>query len=346
MLLLSIESSCDDTSFAVGSFKKGRLKLEASIISSQTKIHQKYGGVVPNLSAREHLKNFKPLLSQVLKRAGVDLRDIDGISIVPGPGLIPSLLVGVAIAKTLAYSLGKPLIPIHHIEGHIYSNWLAIPEDMNKISFPALALVVSGGHTQLIFMKDHLEYETVGETKDDAAGEAFDKVARMLGLGYPGGPAISKLASMGDAGAFAFPRGMIGSGDLNFSFSGLKTAVLYTIRKNEDIKNTDAFLADVSASFQQAVIDVLIKKTATAIKSFSPRSLLLAGGVSANTELRNAFVELLPQSAYIPPLEYCGDNAAMQLPAAFKKAEINGLDAYRDGWSSVSATANLRLGLA
>ena len=346
MLLLAIESSCDDTSFAIGSYENSRFRLESVVVSSQTEIHQKFGGVVPNLSAREHLKRFKPLLQQVLGEAKVELSQLDAICVVPGPGLIPSLLVGVSIAKTLAYRLTKPLIPVHHIEGHIYSNWLGDADGLKNIAFPALALVVSGGHTQLIFMKEHLDYKIIGDTKDDAAGEAFDKVARMLDLGYPGGPVISKLALSGDPTAFEFPRGMLRSGDLNFSFSGLKTAVLYTIQKSDSIRNSPEFLPNISASFQQAVIDVLCQKTAHAISKLNPNSLLLAGGVAANTALRKEFEGLLPGRVFVPNLDFCSDNAAMQLPAAFQKVGKFGLAAYRNGWLSVSADANLQLGLA
>ena len=346
MIILSIETSCDDTSFAIGSFDNGSMRLLANSVSSQTEIHKEYGGVVPNLSAREHLQNYRPILMETLERANTTLADINCISVTAGPGLIPSLLVGATVAKTLAYALQKPLVPIHHVEGHIYSNWLAensVPL-AEKIPFPLLALVVSGGHTQLIYMKEHLCYEIIGETLDDACGEAYDKVARMLGIGYPGGPAVSKLAENGNPKAFAFPRPMSHSADFNFSFSGLKTAVLYAIKKQDTGRPLDRkFMADIAASFQSAVIDILAKKTEAAVEERRPKSLLLCGGVSANKALRQTFSQIMPGSVFMPEQIYTGDNAAMILPPTYLRLKRFSLNHYRHGWRTLIPSADLPL---
>ena len=354
--ILSIETSCDETSFAIGTVKNGCFKLLTNTISSQIKIHQKFGGVVPNLSAREHLKNFKPLLDKTLAQAKIPLEKIDCFSVAPGPGLIPALLVGVSIAKTLAFYQQKPLIPIHHLEGHTYAAWLKKNGELrDNIAFPALVLIVSGGHTQLMLMEDHLKYEILGRTLDDAVGEAFDKVARILELGYPGGPLIEKLAQKGNPEKFQLPRPMINSDDLNFSFSGLKTAVLYLTKEYSDNKKIVPS-ADVAASFEQAVVDTLMTKTQKAINTYNPQSLILAGGVAANKKIREAFIEIAkkqsetekdstcqPLKAYIPELEFCGDNAAMQLPAVFFRLKKYGKKKYQQGWEEVAADANLGL---
>lgn len=351
MNILAVETSCDDTSFAIGSYEKGCFSLRANLVSSQTETHSPYGGVVPNLSAREHLKRFVPLLAAALADAKCKLAQIDAVAATAGPGLIPSLLVGTAIAKTISFYRNIPLVPIHHIEGHIYSNWLSVPaeEKLSKfIEFPVLALVVSGGHTQLIYMKGHLNYKIIGETLDDACGEAFDKVAKMLDLGYPGGPIIAKLAKKGNPSAFNFPRPMMNSGNLSFSFSGLKTAVLYAVKKeqrkqSEKKQLSENFINDVAASFQEAAIDILLDKTLKAITKKRPSSLLVAGGVSANMHLRQSFAAKLPQTVIVPQLKYTGDNAAMLLPAACLRLERHGAHGYAQSWKTVAAAADMPL---
>lgn len=353
MYILSIETSCDETSFAVGSIKDGQFKLLANSISSQVKIHSKFGGVVPNLSAREHLKNFQPLLDKTLTEAKVSLKRIDYFTVAAGPGLIPALLVGVSIAKTLAFFYKKPLISIHHLEGHIYSAWIKKNGNLRKdIPFPVLALIVSGGHTQLVLIKDHFQYKIIGSTLDDAAGEAFDKVAKILELNYPGGPLIEKIAQQGDPFKFKLPRPMIHSDNLDFSFSGLKTAVLY-LAKEYFKKNQQLPVADIAASFEQAVVEVLISKTQKAFEVYRPRSLILVGGVAANKKIRGAFKKISLErnilkkekrvKVYFPELEYCGDNAAMQLPAAFFKIKKYGKEKYQQEWRKITANSNLEL---
>jgi N6-L-threonylcarbamoyladenine synthase len=359
--ILAIETSCDDTAIAIGELDQARnsLKLLKSEISSQTSIHAKYGGVVPNLSAREHLKNFKPLLEKILKDLNLSLKDINLISISPGPGLIPALLVGTSIAKSLVYYFKKPLVANHHLEGHIYANWLTKIKNFKtkkeeyrlsqNIEFPLITLVVSGGHTQLVLMKDHLDYQILGETLDDAAGEAFDKVARILNLGFPGGPIISKLAKQGNPKVFDLPRPMLKSDNLDFSFSGLKTAVLYLKEKLTKKSNlSEEQLKDLTASFQQAIVDVLIAKIRKAVQKYQPRSVALAGGVSANQNLRAEFLKLeksnrLKVKAYLPDLAFCMDNAAMQLPVVYYKLKKYPLSSFKDNWRKVTAKADLEL---
>ncbi|MBD3300499.1 MAG: tRNA (adenosine(37)-N6)-threonylcarbamoyltransferase complex transferase subunit TsaD [Candidatus Moranbacteria bacterium] len=346
MKLLSIETTCDETSFALGAIKANEFSLLKSKVLSQTAIHQKYGGVVPNLSAREHLNNFIPVLDGLLKEAKTGLRDIDAFVVANGPGLIPALLIGVSIAKSLAYFYQKSLIPIHHLEGHIYANWLNKNGKLRKaIQFPVLALIVSGGHTQLVYLKNHLNYEIIGETLDDAAGEAFDKVAKMLELGYPGGPKVSQMAAKGKVGFYQFPVPMRRTPDLNFSFSGLKTSVLTALKKYKKPYPLKV-KQDIAASFQEAVILSLIHKTEKAIKKYKPQSLLLAGGVSANSALRRRFEKTAAKyrvQAFIPLLQYCGDNAAMHLVAAYFKLRQNGLKKYQNNWKKVQADAELAI---
>ncbi|MFH1559150.1 MAG: tRNA (adenosine(37)-N6)-threonylcarbamoyltransferase complex transferase subunit TsaD [Patescibacteria group bacterium] len=351
MNILAIETSCDETAFALGSGSGRDFRLLSNTVLSQIGIHEKFGGVVPNLSAREHLKNFKPLLKKTLKQAGVRLRDIDCLSVTSGPGLIPALLVGVSAAKALAYFLKKPLIGTHHIEGHIYGAWIKKNGKLRQdIKFPLIALVVSGGHTQLVFMKNHLDYEVIGETLDDACGEAFDKTARLLGLSYPGGPAIAALAEQVKARKprFDLPRPMINSDNLDFSFSGLKTAVMYLVKKEKKEKKKISlnFKQELGFCFEQSVVDVLVKKTKKAAEQFKPRAFILAGGVAANKKLRKEIKNNLQEKNVLkcfPLLKYCGDNAAMQLPAAFQKIEKHGLDAYKNNWKKLGAKAEWRL---
>ncbi|MFO7448483.1 MAG: tRNA (adenosine(37)-N6)-threonylcarbamoyltransferase complex transferase subunit TsaD [Ignavibacteriaceae bacterium] len=306
MNILGIESSCDETSVAVISNEK----LTANLISSQD-FHRNYGGVVPELSSRAHLQIIIPLVKDALNKSGLQLKDMDVICATAGPGLIGALLVGLTFAKGLAYSLNKPFVPVNHIEGHIYSGFLMD----EKPEFPLLALVVSGGHTLLLMVKSYTEIIKLGSTVDDAAGEAFDKVAKMLGMGYPGGPKIQKAAAAGNPDKIDFPVADL-KGKYDFSFSGLKTSVLRYIQKNyTDNKNIpEQDLNDIAASFQRSVIKALIRNAEKALNKFDFNSVSLVGGVAANAELRNALTNLAQKynkKIVIPDLQYCGDNAAM-----------------------------------
>jgi len=338
MIILAIETSCDDTSVAL--VEDGSLVL-SSIVSSQLE-HSQYGGVVPEVAARAHVTNMIPVLDEALKTAEITMDQIDAIAVTKGPGLIGSLIVGVNTARTLAKETGKPLNAIHHTEGHIYANWLhkAVSETPE---FPLVCLTVSGGHTNLIYMKGHLDYEIIGETIDDAAGEAFDKVAKLLGLGYPGGPLISNHAETGHTEAFNFPRVDLtaspsrdGSGflvrpdeSLDFSYSGLKTAVLRAVKEatdNGDKKLSQSQISDIAASFEAAATDMLTRNLERAIKKCQPKSVLLSGGVAANSLLRHKLGEMLENSYpelkyYYPPINCCTDNAAMIAAAAYFHAQ-------------------------
>lgn len=304
MNILGIESSCDETSVAIISNDK----LTANLISSQD-FHAKYGGVVPELSSRAHLQIIIPLIKDALGKANIKLKDIDMVCATAGPGLIGALLVGLTFAKGLSYSLAKPFIPVDHIEAHIYSGFLMD----EKPEFPYLTLVVSGGHTLLVLVNSFTEIKILGTTIDDAAGEAFDKVSKMLGFPYPGGPQIQKNAEKGDENKIDFP--VAGTKGYNFSFSGLKTSVLRNIQKNYfDKKIPQQDLYNIAASFQKAVIKALIQKTKKALENYRINSISLVGGVAANRKLREAFIELsfvYNKKLIIPDLQYCGDNAAM-----------------------------------
>lgn len=327
MKLLAIETSCDETAVAIAAPYRRGVRVLKSKVFSQVDTHAEFGGVVPEVAARQHLMKLIPMIEHFI---GDDLGSVDAIAATVGPGLPPALRTGVEVAKTLAYALDKPFVPVSHLEGHLYANWILPGGFIERLrfsspAFPALALLVSGGHTELILMKGHGEYELLGETLDDAAGEAFDKVAKMLELGYPGGPAIAKLAEKGNVEAFDFPRGLLDKPGFDFSFSGLKTSVLYTLRNHEDRLKDESFKADIAASFQEAVVDVLTKKTLRAIEKYSPKSFLLAGGVSANRALRNRLQEHISSNVrvHVPELRYCMDNAAMIAAA--------GLYRYRAG---------------
>src|SRR3989344_6594383 len=263
MKILGIETSCDETAVAVLEIKNDKIKVLSNTISSQVKLHAEYGGVVPNLAAREHVKNIGRIFKFALKEAKIKdfKKEIDLIAVTRGPGLGPALLIGISFAKAIAWKYQKPLAGVNHLEGHIYSNWLNPNFKPKALTFPILHLIVSGGHTELVLMEDYNKYKLIGETLDDAIGEAFDKVARLLGLGYPGGPIISKLAEHGNQNRYPLPSPMIHSKDFNFSYSGLKTAVLYLIRDLKLKKLNPQTRADIAASFQKAAIDVLIKKT-------------------------------------------------------------------------------------
>ena len=347
MKILAIETSCDETAIAV----LDDLTVLSNVVLSQIKIHKPFGGVVPNLAKREHQKNLPTVLKKALFDAKLTPKKIDYVAITYGPGLEPALWMGINFAKELARSWKKPLIPVNHLEGHVYASWIP-PLGANPKSktinpkFPLLALIVSGGHTELVLMKKYLDYKILGETLDDAAGEAFDKVARLLKLGYPGGPEISKLATkhIKDYGLKTkdlFPRPMLNSPDLNFSFSGLKTAVLYYLRDNPNFNK-----AEIAYEFEQAVVDVLVKKTEKAIKKYKPKSLVVGGGVAANKALRHSLGVLVAQypatSIYLSPLSLTGDNAAMIAAAGYFKAKAKKFSSA--SWrTKIKAAGNLRL---
>ena len=318
MKLLSIETSCDETAAAVIGYDGASISVLSNIVSSQAELHAEWGGVIPNLAAREHVRNIIPVVESALREAHVTPHELNGLAVTQGPGLIPALLIGVSAAKTLALTWQKPLIGVNHLEGHIYANLFTAGAELR---FPLLALIVSGGHTQLILMRDHFQYELLGETDDDAAGEAFDKVAKMLGLPYPGGPEIGKRAdayrtAVERAPARRFPRPMQNTDDYRFSFSGLKTAVLYSLKKEPTEKLTDPdFVAMMAHEFQEAVVDTLVEKTERALQTYQPKTLVIAGGVSANSRLRERMKTMVaPYSEcqfLMPPFQYSLDNAAM-----------------------------------
>ncbi|WP_239255713.1 tRNA (adenosine(37)-N6)-threonylcarbamoyltransferase complex transferase subunit TsaD [Listeria ilorinensis] len=305
-LLLGIESSCDETAASV--VKNGR-EIQSNVVASQIESHKRFGGVVPEIASRHHVEQITLVIEEALQQAEVKLDDLDAIAVTEGPGLVGALLIGVNAAKTLAFSHDLPLIGVHHIAGHIYANRFE-----KEMVFPLLALVVSGGHTELVLMRGHNQFEIIGETRDDAAGEAYDKVARSLGLSYPGGVQIDRLAKEGED-TFHFPRAMIDDPSYDFSFSGLKSAFINQLH-NMRQKNLEPNPADMAASFQASVVDVLVTKTIRAAKEFQVKQLLLAGGVAANQGLRERLMqevetELPNLELLIPPLSLCGDNAAM-----------------------------------
>lgn len=302
--ILAIETSCDETAAAI--IKNGR-EIISNIVASQIESHMRFGGVVPEIASRHHVEQITLVLDRAIAEAEMTWDEIDAIAVTEGPGLVGALIIGVNAAKAIAFAKGKPLIPVHHIAGHIYANQLE-----NEFEFPLLALIVSGGHTELIVMKEHGKYEVIGETLDDAAGEAFDKVARVLDLPYPGGPQIDKLAKEGTE-TIEFPRAWLEKDSYNFSFSGLKSAVINYIH-NKKQKNESINKADVATSFQASVVDVLIEKTYKAAIEYDVKQVIVAGGVAANSGLRTALEERFKSSQIplmIPPLYLCTDNAAM-----------------------------------
>ena len=312
--ILGIETSCDETAASVVS--DGRVIL-SNAVASQMDLHAHYGGVFPELASREHVKAIYTIVNQALHQAHLDINEIDAIAVTRGPGLAGSLVVGVNMAKGLALATGKPLLGVNHMEGHIYSSWL-YPVDTSPHQpprFPLLALLVSGGHSELILVRDHLEYERLGGTVDDAAGEAFDKVARLLDLPYPGGPSIQKASMEGNPTAFPFPRAMM-EGTWDFSFSGVKTAVLRTVENLQE-QGKPLPVPDLAASFQAAVVDVLVEKTLAAAETFEAREIIVAGGVSANKRLREKMLLESERPVHIPPLYLCTDNAAMIAGAGY-----------------------------
>ncbi|MDB5166979.1 MAG: tRNA threonylcarbamoyladenosine biosynthesis protein Gcp [Candidatus Saccharibacteria bacterium] len=314
MKILGIESSCDETAASV--VEDGRVLL-SNVINSQIDIHKMYGGVVPEVAARSHIEVINPVINQALTDANLTWDDIDGIAVTYAPGLIGSLLVGTLAARTLAILQNKPLYPIHHVEAHVYANFL----NENPPEFPMLALIVSGGHTQLVLFRDHGDFELLGQTQDDAVGEAFDKVAKIIGLSYPGGPSIANAALEGDPHAYKLPKAKM-SGSYDFSFSGLKTAVLRAVQREVGVDisfpshDLPALLNDVqranfAASFQYTAVETLVDATQRAYQEYSPKSVVIAGGVAANQELRKALSKRLPLHIDYAPIELCTDNGAM-----------------------------------
>lgn len=334
ILILAIESSCDETAAAV--VKNGREVL-SNVIFSQIALHTVYGGVVPEIASRKHIEKINQVIEEALTEAGVTLKDIDGIAVTYGPGLVGALLVGVSAAKAISFATGIPLIGVHHIEGHISANFI----ENKGLEPPFVCLVVSGGHSHLVVVKDYGEYEIIGRTRDDAAGEAFDKVARAIGLGYPGGPKIDKLAKEGNPDAIRFPRAKVEESEYDFSFSGLKSAVLNYLNGCQ-MKGETIVEADVAASFQKAVIDVLVDHSIHAVKKYGFDKFAIAGGVASNSSLRVAFEQRCKQENikfYHPSPIYCTDNAAMIGVAGYYeyiKGVRSGLD--------LNAVPNLRLG--
>jgi N6-L-threonylcarbamoyladenine synthase len=313
--VLGIESSCDETAASV--VENGRC-MRSNVIASQIDLHKQYGGVFPEVASRQHILSIYPVVEEALQRAHMSLDNIDVIAVTRGPGLAGSLVVGMNTAKGLAFGSGLPLVGVNHLEGHIYSSWIYpadTPQPPPEPEFPLLVLLVSGGHTELNLITDHLKYQRLGATLDDAAGEAFDKVARLVGLPYPGGPSVQKAAAEGNPTVFEFPRSRL-DGTWNFSFSGLKTAVLRVVRKLQE-ENKVLPVNDLAASFQACAVDVLFTKTMKAAREFNVKAIVVAGGVSANRALREAFTGQTEFPVHIPPLSLCTDNAAMIAAAGY-----------------------------
>lgn len=333
MLILSIETSCDETSAAV--IENGDTIL-SNIVASQIKSHKRFGGVVPEIASRHHVEYITLIIEEAMEEAYVQFSDLDAIAVTEGPGLVGALLIGVNAAKAIAFAHNLPLIPVNHIAGHIYANQLEQP-----LEFPLLALVVSGGHTELVYMKEHGSFEIIGETRDDAAGEAYDKIGRVIGVPYPGGKHIDEMAQLGED-TFKFPRAMINEDNYDFSFSGLKSAFINKVH-NAEQKGEELNREDLATSFQQAVVDVLVTKTIRAAKEYNVKQIILAGGVAANSGLRAGLsaaveTELTDVPLIIPSLSLCGDNAAMIGAAAFLDK-----DQYKDTNLALNAQPGLTL---
>lgn len=333
MLILGIETSCDETAASV--VKDGK-KILSNVVASQVAIHRKFWGVVPEIASRKHLELINPVISEALSEAKIGFSDLDGIAVTYGPGLVGALLVGLSTAKAIAYSNNLPFVGINHLEGHIYANYLEHP----SLKFPFLALIVSGGHSDLVYVKDHGIYEVMGRTRDDAPGEAFDKIAKFLKLGYPGGPIIDKLSKKGNPKAISFPRSYFKTKEtLDFSFSGIKTAVVNCVMR---VKGQGLRVKDIVASFQEAIVDMLIKNTLRAAKIKGVKKIVLAGGVAANSRLRERLREEATArgiSLYYPREELCTDNAAMIACCGYCKLK-EGIKSDL----SLNAVANLSLG--
>lgn len=333
-LILAIESSCDETAASV--VKNGRTVL-SNVISSQIELHKLYGGVVPEIASRKHIEKINQVIEEALSEVGMTLNDMDAIGVTYGPGLVGALLVGVAEAKAIAYAKKLPLVGVHHIEGHVSANYIENPD----LEPPFLCLIVSGGHTHLVIVKDYGEFEILGRTRDDAAGEAFDKVARAIGLGYPGGPKIDRLSKEGNPDAIEFPRAKIGDCPYDFSFSGVKSAVLNYLN-NAKMKGEEVNSADLAASFQKAVVDVLVDHTMLAAKDYGMDKIAIAGGVASNGTLREAMRKACEEQKYCfyhPSPIFCTDNAAMIGVAAYYEYKKG----TRHGWD-LNAVPNLKLG--
>lgn len=346
MFILGIETSCDETAVAVLQFDKTQARLLSNNVSSQVKLHKKWGGVVPELAARRHVEVIMPLVQKSLDDAGLTFKKIEALAVTRGPGLITALQVGVETAKTLAMVNNKALVGVNHIAGHLVSPFLNNWSEVKPKNFPCVALVVSGGHTEIYLINKLGEQKLLGRTLDDAAGEAFDKVAKMLKLPYPGGPQVSRLAAIGNSKKFSFPSPMLNSKNFDFSFAGLKTAVLYTLNKIKKIDNKTK--ADICASFQLAAVRVLVHKTLAAADKFDAKTILLSGGVSANKSLRqeltNSVNSKLPNTKVLmSPLEFTGDNAAMIALAGAIQINKHGLNPYRNSWKKINANANWEL---
>lgn len=339
MLILGIDTSCDDTSASV--VEDGR-KILSNIVSSQSDIHSRYGGIVPELASRRHIEMIMPVVDKAVKQAGISFQDLSAVAVCKGPGLIGSLLIGCSFAKAVCYSRNIPLLAVNHLEGHLLSVFLESPAP----EFPFLSLIVSGGHTSLYIAEDYGRYVELGRTRDDAAGEAFDKVSKLLGLGYPGGPVIDRLAQKGDPRAIDFPRAYLPE-SFDFSFSGLKTAVLQFLRKENllapPMPPDTELLHNIASSFQAAVVDVLVRKTEWAVKKTWIKQVTLSGGVSANSGLRKKMLETGREQGFevfVPPVSLCTDNAAMIAAAAhhrFIKKDFAGLDLNPGAYLSLSA---------
>ena len=334
IVTLAIESSCDETSAAI--LKDGRQVL-SNIVATQIEEHKKFGGVVPEVASRRHIENVQQVVQEALDSAGMAFSDIDIVGVTYGAGLVGALLVGLSAAKAISFSLGVPLVGVNHIEGHICANFIAHKE----LEPPFMCLVVSGGHTHLVEVKDYGKYEILGQTRDDAAGEAFDKIARAIGLGYPGGSKIDRAAKLGDKQAIDFPRAYLEKDSYDFSFSGLKSAALNYLNSKK-MKNEDIVIEDIAASYQEAIVDVLVEKSVRACMGKELKTLVLAGGVAANSRLREKLEQTAAKNGIdvkYPPIDLCTDNAAMIGCAAYydyKNGRVSGLD--------LNAVPNLKIG--